>query len=177
MEKIEYPPHHSDIVEDLLEGKFLLYSDFQKFKSLNVNEPFYKDFFSETFKYELDVRNEFAFLASDKTDEKLSRNFTIFMSIICFELNQKTTDFKARIENDVFTYEEIEGYLKNKNFEEVVSEIGLDNLEKLLRDLARRNIIEFTDKNEYNFKFTKAVELFFEVAIRLSKMQIIAKED
>lgn len=169
--KIDYPPHHQQIVNDLLEGKFLLYTDFEKFQVLKDNHIFYTDFFKSTFDYELNIRNEFAYLVSNKTDEKLSRNFTIFLAILCYEINQKTTDFKNRIENDIFSYQEVENYLKNKNFEEVINEIGIDNLSTFLKQLARRNIIEFISKNEDSFKFTKAINLFFEFAISLSKQQ------
>lgn len=168
---MDYPPQHQQIVNDLLEGKFLLYTDFQKFQSLKDNDTFYIGFFKSTFDYELNIRNEFAYLVSEKTDEKLSRNFTIFLAILCYEINQKTTDFKTRVETDIFSYQEIENYLKNKNFEEVVNEIGIDNLSGFLRTLAKRNIIEFTGKNEDTFKFTKAINLFFEFAIDLSKQQ------
>ena len=178
MKNIDYPPQHQQIVNDLLEGKFLLYTDFQKFQSLQSNkDTFYTDFFKETFNYELIIRNEFAYLVSDKTDEKLSRNFTIFLAILCYEINQKTTDFKSRIENDIFSYLEVEKYLKSKNFEEVISEIGIDNLSTFLKQLARRNIIEFIGKNEESFKFTKAINLFFEFAINLSKQQELANEE
>jgi hypothetical protein len=166
-----YPPQHQQIVNDLLEGKFLLYTDFQKFQSLKDNDSFYINFFKSTFDYELNITNEFAYLVSDKTDEKLSRNFTIFLAILCYEINQKTTDFKNHLENDIFSYQEIENYLKSKNFEEVVNEIGIDNLNTFLKQLARRNIIEFIGKNEDDFKFTKVINLFFEFAVILSKQQ------
>ena len=39
--KIDYPPQHQQIANDLLEGKFLLYTDFQKFQSLRDNDSFY----------------------------------------------------------------------------------------------------------------------------------------
>jgi hypothetical protein len=174
--KIDYPQQHQQIVNDLLEGKFLLYTDYQKFQSLKDNDIFYIDFFKKTFDYDLNIRNDFACLVSDKTDEKLSRNFTIFLAILCYEINQKTTDFKNRIENDIFSYQEVENYLKSKNFEEIVNEIGVENLGSFLRTLAKRNIIEFIGKNEESFKFTKAIHLFFEFAISLSKQQGEAKD-
>jgi hypothetical protein len=177
MKNIEYPPQHLQIVNDLLEGKFLLYTDFQKFQSLKDNDIFYIDFFKNTFDYELNIRNEFAYLVSDKTDEKLSRNFTIFLAILCYEINQKTTDFKNRIENGIFSYQEVENYLKSKTFEEVVNEIGVENLSSFLRTLAKRNIIKFISKNKESFKFTKAINLFFEFAINLSKQQEVADEE
>ena len=166
----QYPEFHYQIVNDLLEGKFLLYSDYQKFQSLKEKETFYVDFFKYTFHYNLVVRNEFAYLSSNKTDETLSRSFTIFLCILCYELNQETTDFKTKIEKSIFTYEEIENYLKSKNFEEVVSEIGLDKLGEFLKKLDKRNIIQFVDKNEHSFRFTKAIDLFFEFAVELSKI-------
>lgn len=173
----EYPPSHQQIVADLLEGKFLLYSEFKNFEILKKHEVFYKDFFTKTFNYELNIRNDFAYLSSEKTDEKLSRNFTIFLAILCYEINQKTTDFKGRIENGIFTFEEIEGYLGSEVFKSLISEIGIGNLNNFLRQLARRNIIRFLDKGEDKFQFTKAVHLFFEFAVELSHDIIKVNEE
>lgn len=172
MEFISYPDLHRDIVSELLEGKFLL-NDGDKeskiFDSLCQNRDFYINFFHHTFDYDLDIRDSFAYLKSAKTDEKLSIKVTIFLSILCYEIGQKTTNFKYRIEKDIFSLQEIEGYLRNDTFEELVSEIGIENLESFLRTLAKRNIIRFIDKNEVSFSFTQVIHLFFEFAVDLSR--------
>lgn len=169
---IDYPKYHKEIVNELLDGKFLLFSDPEKFQSLVENEGFYFDFFEKTYGYDLVLRNEFAYLMSDKTDESLSRNFTIFLCILCYELGRKSTDFKTRIETGIFSYEEVKSLLENqKNFQEVISEIGLDKLTTFLKTLAKRNIIDFVNKNDLDFRFTKAVTLFFEFALELAKQQ------
>ena len=79
-------------------------------------------------------------------------------------------------EGSYFSYTEIDQYLKNSNFKEILEEIKLDELHSFLKKLARRNIIEFTDKNEQLFKFTKAVNLFFDFAIDLAQTQTENKE-
>ena len=172
MREQQYPIYHKEIVNDLLEGKFLLNSDFGKFDSITKDKDFYIKFFEQTFGYELIIRSEFAYLESDNTDEKLSRDFTIFLCILCYELNQLNSDFKKRIENDLFTLEEVTTYLQNKNFKEVIIEIGMnDDINTFLGKLAKRNIIEFEDKNRLRFRFTRAVDLFFDFALDLSRKQ------
>lgn len=171
MQKIKYPKFHRQIVNDLLEGKFLLYTDYEKFQILKEENIFYIDFFKNTFDYDLNIRNEFAYLSSQNTDETFSRNFTIFLSVLCFEISQKG-DFKTRLENDIFSYEEVENYLKSENFKEVTQEIGVNNLQTFLNNLGRRNIIQFTNtSSKDNFKFTKAINLFFEFAVQLSRQE------
>lgn len=170
--KINYPPLHQKIVHELLEGKFLLYTDYQKFDVLKKYNSFYTDFFKQTFNYNLIISNEFAYLNSEKTDETLSRNFTVFLAILCYEINKKNSDFKNQISNNHFSYTATDQYLKNSNFQEIIEEIKLDDLNSFLKKLARRNIIEFTDKNEQLFKFTKAINLFFDFAIDLAQTQI-----
>mgnify|MGYP006269305983 CR=1 FL=1 len=164
---INYPKHHRKIVNALLEGQFLLYSDYDKFQSLKEHEEFYRTFFEESFGYTLEIRSEFAYLISEQTDEKLSRKVTIFLAILCYELGQKTSDLKGRMKNDTFDYQEVEQYLKSETFEEVVTEMNMDDLRPFLNSLARRNIIRYTDKSTYRFAFTEAINLFFEFAIGL----------
>ncbi|MCX7997864.1 MAG: hypothetical protein N3A69_02785 [Leptospiraceae bacterium] len=167
---MQYPKYHKEIVNDLLEGKFLLYYD-DKFQSLKENQKFYEEFFKESFDYELKMESEFAYLSSEKTDEKFSRNFTIFLAILCYELSRRNEDFKKKIENEIFSIEEIQEYFHAPNFQEVVKELGVENLSSFLKQLSKRNLIEFEDKEE-NFRFTRAVKLFFEFAQNLAKEEL-----
>jgi hypothetical protein len=171
--KINYPPLHQKIVHDLLEGKFLLYTAYQTFDALKKNDSFYIDFFKSSFGYELIIKNEFAYLHSDKTDETLSRNFTVFLAILCYEINKKNNNVnvKTQISDNTFSLQEVEQHLKNNNFQEVLEEIKLDDLNSFLKKLERRNIIEYRDGHKSTFKFTKAVNLFFDFAIDLAQTQ------
>ena len=53
-----YPSEHKEIVKELLDGKFILYSD-KLFAAIQENKDFYEDFFLQSFEYSLDVRSEF----------------------------------------------------------------------------------------------------------------------
>ncbi|MEN7546432.1 hypothetical protein AAG747_00845 [Rapidithrix thailandica] len=172
---MHYPEYHKQLVNDLLEGKFILWSDHQLFTSLKKNKDFYAEFFQETYGYELIIRNEYAYLTSDDTDEKLSRNFTVFLAIVCYELSQNSENFKEKLEFGEFTTDEILLYLESPTFSELVSELGIleNDLNRFLKQLARRNLLQYTDKEQYKFRFTKAIDLFLTLAevVAHEKMQ------
>ena len=80
-----YPIEHKEIVKELLDGKFIIYSD-KLFSVIQDNKDFYEDFFQQSFEYKLDVRNEFIFLTSKATTERDTRDFIIFLALLCREL-------------------------------------------------------------------------------------------
>ncbi|QTA78322.1 Uncharacterized protein dnl_05430 [Desulfonema limicola] len=168
----QYPENHQEIVRELLEGKFILYNH-PLFVIIYNNALYYKDFFSFSFGYNLIVRNDFVYLTSKESKEKLSRNIVIFLSALCYELNEEGRNFKLLIENSIFDYDEIYNYLQKSTFKETIESIIKEDLDKFLNRLNRINLIEFTDSNKHKFKFTNAVQVFFEYASELAKRKIM----
>jgi len=167
---MSYPKFHRKIVNTLLEGKFVLYKH-EIFEELEKEREFYISFFQNTFGYELNIRSEFAYLSSDKTDESFSKNLTLMLCLLCYELNQQTENFKTKIETGIFSIDEVESYLQNPNFEELVNDIG--SIQSMCSKLSSKNIIEWIDRENGQFKFTSAIDLFFEFAVELSKSPIL----
>jgi hypothetical protein len=167
---MNYPPEHQKIVNELLRGgKFLLYGS-PLFSIIYDNHVLYKEFFLASFGYELIITNDYAYLASKESKNPLSRNFLIFLCALCYEFNQEGKQISSSIEKSIFDYDQIDSYLKKSIFNDAINEfinnnVGLDEFLKKLKD---KNIIEFIDSNNHKFKFTGAVKIFLDCAIKIS---------
>lgn len=169
---MQYPENHKQIVKELLEGRFILIINIALFKTLDENftEGFnYKSFFEKTFGYELVKKSEFFYLVSDESNETLSRNIIIFLAVLCYELDQDQKNFRELIRYPI-TVEEVENYLLKTNpaYTEILKEVKIiPDVEKFLKQLAKRNIIEYV--SEKQVKFTPVVEMFFDYAEKLAE--------
>lgn len=168
-----YPPEHKEIVGALTNGQFILYSH-PHYAAVQQQEADYREFFKATFGYDLHVRSEgYIFLSSEESTERDSRNFLIFLAIFCRELGISGQDFQADFELRKFHIDEIEPLLEKSSKSELLAHIMPDNgLDKLLKEWNRRRVIEFTNTGQSQFKFTKAVNLFFEYAMELADTRL-----
>lgn len=167
---MEYPKNHKEIVEDLMAGKFLLSAE-KHFESLKENEPFYNEFFKESFNYTLTVTNDFAYVISPETQETLSRDISIFFAILCYEMDRDGRNFLDQIQYSEFEMEEVDRMFDNSSFIDLIlSNKQLkdsDARRTLLNAMNRRHIIEKI--TEDRFTFTSAYKVFIEFAIELAK--------
>lgn len=164
-----YPNKHRQIVEDLMGGKFLL-SNEEHFNSLKENDKFYTEFFKVSFDLDLQLKTEFAYLLSKDTSENFSRDVSIFVAILCYELDKDGRNFIEALEFHEFTVEEVEGYFLNSSFIDLIeSNKALRDAESrktLINGMARRNIVQ---KNfEDRFAFTQAYKVFVDFAKELA---------
>lgn len=179
-----YPENHQEIVNELLKrGRFVLYNQ-PIFSTIYDKQGYYREFFLVSFGYELIITGDFAYLTSKDSQDILSRNFLIFLSALCHELNQEGKPVIALIEKSTFDYDEVESYLKKSAFKETIESTitNSNNFKKtdlttFLKSLRRKNIIEFTDSNYHKFRFTKAVKIFLDRAIQISNSKIIESPD
>jgi hypothetical protein len=167
---MNYPNNHKEIVNNLLDGKFLIYPSpsFTTIKD-EENENFYKDFFKQSFGYELNIETEFAYLSSDKVNEKGTRDFVLFLAVLCRELDYSGKNFKELIELGTFNIEETEQLLKQSSKWEILEKTSVNDLEKFLNFWNKKNVIE---KKGEQFKFTKAVKLFFTFAVNIADAKL-----
>lgn len=171
---MEYPELHKQIVEELLDGKFILSRE-PIFDVIKEREDFYSTFFKATFNHDLEVTNEFARLVSDETDENLSRDISVFFAIICYELDRQGKNFLDALQYSEFSMEEINYTFENTSW------IDLIQSNKQLRDpdtrkrfiytaLGKRNIVDkVTDERFY---FTPAYKVFIEYAKELAQQSV-----
>lgn len=161
---------HRQIVEELLDGKFVLSRE-RQFDEIKENEEFYINFFTASFNYELEITNEYARLVSDETDENLSRDISVFFAILCYELDRQGKNFLDALQYSEFSMEEINYSFDNSSW------IDLIQSNKQLRDpdtrkrfifsaLAKRNIVDKV--SDERFYFTPAYKVFIDYAKELA---------
>lgn len=176
---MEYPEMHKQIVEELLDGKFILSRE-RQFEVIKENQEFYTIFFSASFNHELEITNEFARLVSDETDENLSRDISIFFAILCYELDRQGKNFLDALQYSEFSMEEINHSFDNSSW------IDLIQSNKQLRDsdtrkrfilstMGKRNIVDkVTDERFY---FTSAYKVFIDYAKELAQSSLNDKQN
>jgi hypothetical protein len=163
-----YPNEHKEIVKELLDGKFILYSD-NMFQVIQDNKDFYEDFFYHSFDYNLDVRSEFIFLRSKATTERDTRDFTIFLALLCRELELEGKKFREQIDFATFYVDDVWQTLNNSTKKEIIDSTGIKEWRNFLNRWNRKNVISLTGNS---FKFTKAVNLFFEFAVSVANEKL-----
>jgi hypothetical protein len=169
-----YPSEHKEIVKELLDGKFILYSD-KLFSVIQENKDFYEDFFQQSFDYSLEVRSEFIFLTSKVTTERDTRDFTIFLALLCRELELEGKKFREQIDFATFYVDDVWQILNNSTKKEIIDSTGISgskgiqDFRNFLNRWNRKNIINLTGTS---FKFTKAVNLFFEFAVNIANEKL-----
>jgi hypothetical protein len=163
-----YPSEHKEIVSNLLDGKFIIYPN-PILTVLQEQEDDYKEFFKETYGYDLNFDAEFAYLSANEVNEKRTRDFVLFLALLCRELDYSGKNFRDAIELGSFDISETEQLLKQSSRWEIIEKTSIANFESFIDTWQRRNILK---KNGNQFKFTKAVKLFFEFAVNISNAKL-----
>lgn len=168
---MEYPEKHRQIVEDLMNGRFILSSE-KYFEELNKQEGFYSLFFKTSFGYQLIITMEYAYLVSEETDENISRDISIFFAIFCYELDKQGKNFLDGIQYSEYSLEEVNLLFDNSSY------IDLIQTNKQLKDAEARRKLLFTTMNKKNitekinddkFYFTPAYKVFIDFARELAE--------
>ena len=166
--KIDYPKYHLEIVKDLMDGKFILYPG-KLYKSIAENEDFFVDFFENSFGYELQIEQDYIYLISTETDENTSRDIMIFFSILSFEIDKSGNNFIDGLKYSIFDMAIINDYFENSSWIEIIKSNKQlntdDSRKKLIKLMAKRNIIEKI--NDDKFQFTNAYKVFIDFAREL----------
>ncbi len=173
-----YPSNHRQIVEELMGGKFIL-SNEEHFNSLKENDTFYTEFFKISFDLDLNLKTEYAFLLSKETQENFSRDVSIFIAILCYELDRDGRNFMEALDFNEFTFEEVDRYFDNSSFIDLIeSNKSLrepDARRTLINGMHRRNIV---NKNfEDRFSFTQAYKVFVDFAKELALKRMAVESE
>ncbi len=159
---MNYPDKHHQIVKDLLNGKFILQGQ-DLYKIIDEQEEFYKQFFEESFKYELIKTSKLLYLHSNDTNETFSRNMMLVLSVLVDNLNVNRKDLSSIYQEYKIT--DIEKIIKNSSYKKVCRNTPI---EALIEKCVKRNIA--TSNQAYGtFKFTNAIEVFLEEAKNIAK--------
>ncbi len=165
-----YPSEHKEIVSNLLDGKFIIYPSLL-FAVLQQEEfaDDYKEFFKESYGYELTIDTEFAYLSSNEVNEKRTRDFVLFLAILCRELDYSGKNFRDSIVLGSFDISETIQLLMQSSKWEILEKTSVAEFEKFIGTWVSKNVLKRTGNQ---FKFTKAVKLFFEFAINVANTKL-----
>lgn len=166
--------NHKEIVTSLMGGKFITAND-AVFAALLENQPYYEEFFKKSFGVELVGTHDYYHLVSEDTNEHLSRDVSIFFSILCYELDKDGRNFQEELQYSEFHIDELTDYFENTSWSEIVKSNKQlntsDNVKKLVAStLVKRNIAIKHPNN--NYSFTKAYKLFIDFAKELISTNI-----
>lgn len=165
-----YPDKHKEIVTSLMEGKFITVAELL-FEVIKKNEDFYINFFEKSFGFELIGNQDYYYLISSETNENTSRDFSIFFSILCYELDKDGKNFLEELNYSEFHIDEIIEYFKNSSWSDVIKankQLNNDeNLKRHIGTMVKRNIAVKQSNERYSF--TKAHKLFIDFAKDLIK--------
>ena len=166
----DYPAHHTVIVENFLNGKFILHTD-KLYDEIKENEEFYISFFLHSFNYTLKITQDFAYVVSDESNENLSRDISVFFAILCYELDKNGRNFMEDLEYGFFDYTQIDDLFENSSYQELIvnnNKVKDTNARRnLFNEMARRNIIE--KHNDETFSLTPAYKVFIQFATEIAK--------
>ena len=116
---MEYPRNHRKIVEELMNGKFILPIE-QHYEILKDNEEFYTEFFKSSFNYDIKYTQDYVYLVSDESAEMLSRDMCVFFALLSYELDRDGKNFLERIQYTEFEMDEIENYFANSSYSDLI---------------------------------------------------------
>lgn len=174
---LPFPNQHKEITQQLLNGKFILQGD-DLYNIIYQLKDMYKDFFAKTFDYEMVLTSEYVYLKSTNEKDRNTRDFLIFLALLCRELDKNGKDFKAEIESGAFHIDEVYSILNDSSKKrEIIDNTSLVNnkkeidLQNFLNEWNRRNLLSYTNNIKTNFRFTKAVHLFFDYATASEKLK------
>src|SRR5690606_7455844 len=112
---MEYPELHRQIVDELLDGRFILSRE-RLYDIIKEKEDFYARFFKVSFNHDLEIVSGYVRLLSNETDEHLSRDISIFFSILCYELDKQGKNFLDVLQYSEFSIEEIDILFDNSSW-------------------------------------------------------------
>jgi hypothetical protein len=163
-----YPIEHKEIVSQLLDGKFIIYPN-PMFAVIQKQEEEYKEFFKESYGFDLKIESEFAYLSSNEVTEKRTRDFTLFLAMLCRELDYSGKNFRDSIELATFDIADTEKLLRQSSKWEILEKTSVANFESFIDTWHKKNVLKRTTNQ---FKFTKAVKLFFEFAVNVANAKL-----
>lgn len=169
----EYPVEHKEIVDELLDGKFIIYPN-QLFSTLQRHEDEYTKFFKHSFEYKLNIESDFAYLSSKTVNENRTRDFTLFLAILCRELDYSGKNFKEKVEDGTFNINDTFELLRQSSKWEILERTSVSDFEKFIKSWGNKNLLKV---DGMNFKFTKAIKLFFTFAVDLAEEKLKDKND
>ena len=164
---MQYPNEHKKIVSNLLDGKFIISSHL--FNVIKEQEDDYIEFFKKSYGFDLQVEADFAYLSSDDVKETRTRDFVLFLAVLCRELDYSGKNFRDTVELGSLDISETFELLKQSSKWEILEKTTVADFEKFITTWTGKNLLMKTGSQ---FKFTKAVIVFLSFAVNIANAKI-----
>jgi hypothetical protein len=164
---MQYPNEHKKIVSNLLDGKFIISSHL--FNVIKEQEDDYIEFFKKSYGFDLKVEADFAYLSSDDVKETRTRDFVLFLAVLCRELDYSGKNFRDTVELGSLDISETFELLKQSSKWEILEKTTVADFEKFITTWTGKNLLIKTGSQ---FKFTKAVIVFLSFAVNIANAKI-----
>ncbi|MFZ4455522.1 MAG: condensin complex protein MksE [Bacteroidales bacterium] len=164
---MQYPNEHKKIVSNLLDGKFIISSHF--FDVIKEQEDEYIAFFKNSYGYDLKVEADFAYLTSDEVKETRTRDFVLFLAVLCRELDYSGRNFRDTVEFGSLDISDTFDLLKQSSKWEILEKTTIADFEKFITTWTGKNLLI---KSGSQFKFTKAVNVFLSFAVNIANAKM-----
>ncbi len=164
---MQYPNEHKKIVSNLLDGKFIISSHL--FNVIKEQEDDYIEFFKKSYGFDLKVEADFAYLSSDDVKETRTRDFVLFLAVLCRELDYSGKNFRDTVELGSLDISETFELLKQSSKWEILEKTTVADFEKFITTWTGKNLLMKTGSQ---FKFTKAVIVFLSFAVNIANAKI-----
>lgn len=165
----KYPQGHREIVNQLLDGRFIIYPN-PLFTTIQENDDDYVEFFKQSYGYDLNIDAELAYLTGDESSEKRTRDFTLFLAVLCRELDYSRQNFRDLIElGTSFNIADTDQLLKQSPKWEILEKTSVASFDTFIDSWHRKNVLK---RSGDSFKFTKAVRVFFEFAVNVAHAKL-----
>ncbi len=169
---MRYPKHHHHIVATLLGGRFIIDKS-SLFAIISKEQEFYRSFFYETYRYELQWEGTYCYLSSKDTKETASRDLLLLLSVLAYEYQNDQKDFVKILLNEEIRVGDIERYIKESSkYDDVIRSTQGENVKKFLDFWKNRNLITYTRSDESMLRFNGPIKTFLEVAVKLSQSHL-----
>jgi hypothetical protein len=164
---MQYPNEHKKIVSNLLDGKFIISSHL--FNVIKEQEDDYIEFFKESYGFDLKVEADFAYLCSIDVKETRTRDFVLFLAVLCRELDYSGKNFRETVELGSLDISETYELLKQSSKWEILEKTTVADFDKFITTWSGKNLLIKTGSQ---FKFTKAVIVFLSFAVNIANAKI-----
>ena len=162
--RLSFPDKHKEIVSALSSGRFILYGE-ELYDDIQKNKKYYEDFFMQSFEIELIHENEIFYIVSSNSKEEKSKRIMLILSIYVYEISLSGKN----IIDTLMSYNSVHNFVSTIRGSSNSKMCKSINLENVLQDCKRRNIVVFID--DENFIFTKAVDVFLNFAKKIAEIE------
>jgi hypothetical protein len=166
----DYSKNHYAIVNKLLSGSVILYTETELFQEISEKFDFYYTFFEKSFKYKLIKKPEIIYISSSENlrenNDQFSEYFTVILAVLSYEYSVSNRDFFTESLEHSFNFEEVKNLLNKSIILKHTKNINnyyllTEKIEILFKEASERQIIHFDNQKEF-FTFTSGVEVFFD---------------